>query len=58
MLLVYITMLLICINIYIQYPILYQTLLIVYNTFSAQPEDGSITAAETCFCYEHINLSI
>jgi hypothetical protein len=30
--------------------VLYRALLIVYNTFRAQPEDGCIRGAETCCC--------
>ena len=32
--------------------VLYKALLIVYNTFRAQPEDGCIRGAETCCCYK------
>ena len=32
--------------------VLYKALLIVYNTFRAHPEDGSIRGAETRCCYK------
>ena len=35
--------------------VLYRALLMVYNTFRAQLEDGSIRGAETCCCYKLFN---
>jgi len=34
---------------------MYKALLIVYNIFRAQPEDGSIIIGETCCCYKGYN---